>query len=251
MKADRIADGTKKSVLAGEGGFILVAALSCLMVLSFIGIAAMNTSNVERQIAHNINLAEKTFYRTDGATEAGIEMIEWNISCPLGFSGRGINSNDPNQFYQVRGVEVADHRFAHREDAYGLPWDWAHPSLAPLGLTADPRNTGDPTALNAFMDAYVPSDAARSLRMDSEFGVPAGDNVPHTNLAIFGGTSFGAGGSIQMAAGYEGKGKGAAGGGSVINYQIWSQTFGLNNAQSVIRLGWRHLIGTEGECRPY
>jgi hypothetical protein len=79
----------------------------------------------------------------------------------------------------------------------------------------------------------------------------ANDNVPHTNIVVFGQTSLSAGGSITMAAGYEGKGKGAAGGGSVINYQVFSQKLGLNNSLAVIRLGWRHLVGMEGECRPY
>ena len=243
-------------LLNNQNGFVLVAALSCLVVLSLIGIAAMNSANTERQIAHNINIAERTFYGADGATEVGIEMIEWNISCPLGFVGRGLNSAEPDTFYRIRGVEVADAAFAFDEDITMLPWK---PEID--DLCTGPDNDDCLDAAKPITDAdspRPPNDGARSMRLSSEFGIAAADNprpplpnVPHTNLAIFGLSSLGEGGSIQMAAGYEGKGKGAAGGGSVINYEVWAQTFGINNAEAVIRLGWQHLVGSEGECRPY
>ena len=231
MRDDQARMNRDSSMVCGEEGFVLVAALSCLVVLSFIGIAAMNTANVERQIAHNINLAEKTFYRTDGATEVGIEMLEWNVACPLGFTGRGIDDDDPDDFYRIQGVQVMDSSFAHRESFDQIPWD---PSLP-----VDMRN--------------VPSDGARSMRLASEFEVPAvDDSVPHSNLAIFGGTGFSnSAGNINMGEAYHGLGKSSATGGTVIDYQIWAQTIGLNNAEAVIRLGYTHLIGQMGECRPY
>ena len=220
-----------------EKGFVLVAALTCLIVLSLLGLSLMNTSFIEKNIAQNINLAERTFYGADGGTEVGIEMIEWNIACPLGFNRSGLSSNNPapGTFYTIGGVQVADPLLAHREDYTELPWD---PTA--IGLPS-----GTAITANDF-----PSDGARSLRLPENMALPS-DNAPHTNIAVFGQTSLSAGGSIVMAAGYEGKGKGAAGGGSVINYQVFSQKLDLNNSVAVIRLGWRHLVGTEGECRPY
>ena len=70
----------------------------------------------------------------------------------------------------------------------------------------------------------------------------------HTNLSIFGVTAFGVGGAIEMAAGYEGKGKGAAGGGVSLLYQIFSQHLGLADSESVVAIEWRHNIGSEGTC---
>jgi len=70
----------------------------------------------------------------------------------------------------------------------------------------------------------------------------------HTNLAIFGATSLGIGGAIEMSAGYEGKGKGAAGGGVALLYQISSQHLGLANSESIVAIEWRHNIGSEGTC---
>ena len=70
----------------------------------------------------------------------------------------------------------------------------------------------------------------------------------NTNLSIFGVTALGIGGAIEMAAGYEGKGKGAAGGGVSLLYQIFSQHRGLADSESVVAIEWRHNIGTEGTC---
>ena len=70
----------------------------------------------------------------------------------------------------------------------------------------------------------------------------------NTNLSIYGETAFGVGGAIEMSAGYEGKGKGAAGGGVSLLYQIFSQHQGLQNAESLVSIEWRHNIGSEGTC---
>lgn len=229
----------RPKTLSNETGFVLVAALSCLAVLSIIGIAAMNTSNTEKQIAQNINLAERTFYGADGATEIGIEMIEWNINCPLGFKDApNAGLNDPDNAFQIRGVEVYDHALAFDETEQDIPWDPTHALVG--GATGDPVDM-----------AFVPSDAARSMRIPSSFAIPLAnrDNAPHINVAIFGITSNTAGGSIQQAAGYEGLGKGS--GGQVVDFQIWTQNIEINNAEAVIRLGWQHLITTTGDCRPY
>jgi len=86
-----------------------------------------------------------------------------------------------------------------------------------------------------------PSDTERDVLIDTAAGT-------HTNLSVFGTTAFGVGGAIQMAAGYEGKGKGAAGGGISLLYEIHSQHLGFANSESVVAIQWRHNIGSEGTC---
>jgi hypothetical protein len=86
-----------------------------------------------------------------------------------------------------------------------------------------------------------PSDTERDVLINNAAGT-------HTNLSIFGATKFGIGGAIEMAAGYEGKGKGAAGGGVSLLYQIFSQHLGLADSESVVAIEWRHNVGTEGTC---
>ena len=86
-----------------------------------------------------------------------------------------------------------------------------------------------------------PSDTERDVLINNAAGT-------HTNLSMFGATVLGKGGAIQMAAGYEGKGKGAAGGGTALLYEIHSQHLGLANSESVVAINWRHNIGSEGTC---
>ena len=86
-----------------------------------------------------------------------------------------------------------------------------------------------------------PSDTERDVLINNAAGT-------NTNLSIFGVTALGIGGAIEMAAGYEGKGKGAAGGGVSLLYQIFSQHLGLADSESVVAIEWRHNIGSEGTC---
>ena len=86
-----------------------------------------------------------------------------------------------------------------------------------------------------------PSNTERDVLINNAAGT-------NTNLSIFGATAFGVGGAIEMAAGYEGKGKGAAGGGVSLLYQIFSQHLGLADSESVVAIEWRHNIGSEGTC---
>jgi hypothetical protein len=85
------------------------------------------------------------------------------------------------------------------------------------------------------------SDTDHDVQIDAAAGT-------HTNLSIYGETALGIGGAIEMAAGYEGKGKGAAGGGVSLLYDIYSQHLGLANSKSMVALQWRHNIGSEGTC---
>ena len=86
-----------------------------------------------------------------------------------------------------------------------------------------------------------PSNTERDVLINNAAGT-------NTNLSIFGATALGVGGAIEMAAGYEGKGKGAAGGGVSLLYQIFSQHLGLADSESVVAIEWRHNIGSEGTC---
>ena len=92
--------------------------------------------------------------------------------------------------------------------------------------------------------AVSPTDTTRDLHFPSGYG----PNQPHTNVSVGGNTSLSAGGAIQMAAGYEGKGKASAAGGAHIAYDIISSHVGSFNSRGVVRLQWRHVIGQEGPC---
>lgn len=110
--------------------------------------------------------------------------------------------------------------------------------------STDLANLGDVnvnvTSLNLFLNDLpnMPDDDNRDAFFPGGY---VGDE-PHTNLTIAGIFSLSTGSAIQMAAGYEGVGKGVAGGGSKVVYDIWSQHDGINNSEAIIRLQWRHVM---------
>ena len=63
-----------------------------------------------------------------------------------------------------------------------------------------------------------------------------------TLLVFTGATKIAPGSAIQMAAGYEGKGKAAGSGGAIRKYDIWSRHAGNANSESTIVIGWNHRL---------
>ena len=90
------------------------------------------------------------------------------------------------------------------------------------------RNVADPIPSNSNRDAYLPKDYTAS--------------APHTNMRVDGNAQLSTGSAIQLAAGYEGKGKGAAGGGAWIVYDVRAQHLNVRNSSAMVLLGWRHVM---------
>jgi hypothetical protein len=186
-------------------GWVTVAALLVLVILTIMGISAVSTSNIEVKVATNDQIHKMSFYAADGGVELGTELLELNVACPSGFASDDL---------EIGNITVVDKDF------------WMQDS-EPLDADDNPI-------------AY-PSDTERDITIDT-------DPETHTNLSVFGVTSLGVGGAIQMAAGYEGKGKGAGSGGVSLLYQIFSQHKGLRDSESVVAIEWRHNVGSEGAC---
>ena len=120
----------------------------------------------------------------------------------------------------------------------------------PLGSEATINNFIKVTDLdfwaNPTSDAVIPSDTSRHAYFPLNYG-----DGPHTNLTM--GKSVGQldGGALQMAAGYEGKAKGAAGGGTYLLYEINAQHKGGSNEdalyyrESILMIEYRHIVGLE------
>jgi len=91
--------------------------------------------------------------------------------------------------------------------------------------------------LNEDIVATTPSPTNR------DFYLPDGATAaqPHTNFKLGGHPESAKGAAIQMVAGYEGKGKSAAQGGSNLVYMINAQHRGVNNSEAVVRIQWRHV----------
>ena len=204
-----------KFLLINEDGFVLVTSMVMLVILTLLGTFAINTSIFELQISVNDRISKQTFYKADGGAQTGIELLEQNLSCPNGFSSANTS---------IGGVDIFDLKLAYHEKKKDI----------------EGHVTG--TLL-----ANIPSDTIRAIRIPDD---PANrvDTAPHTNLTAWGKTEYLPGSGIQMVSGYEGKGKGAAGGGAYIKYQLHSQHIGVANSEAKVLTQWQHMIGQEGNC---
>jgi Tfp pilus assembly protein PilX len=86
-------------------------------------------------------------------------------------------------------------------------------------------NSGNTTPASSNFDVQIPN-------------VASGD----VYLRTYGNTQLSTGSALQIAAGYEGKGKALGGGGAFVVYDIRSFAQGPSNSQSRVKLRWRHII---------
>jgi hypothetical protein len=205
----------KSSITKNEQGSVIVLVMMILVILTIIGIAATNTSNIEELIASNEKLYKAVFYAAEGGTEIAAEMLEQNLCCPTGFHGDMPiyigNASDIDLEVAVRNFWINE---VEPEDPYPC---YSTPS-------------------------------SPSYQSPFDMHVSFTDNIGSTNLKIFGNTVLSTDSAIQMAAGYEGKGKGTGQGGGHIVYNIYSQHQGIRNSKSRMLLQWKHIIGQEGIC---
>lgn len=206
--------------LRTENGFVLVATLLVLLLLVMIGIAALNTTTVELQIAGNEKVHNETFYAAEAGAELAVEVMEQNVFCPDGFDSTAPAASNPD-YADLDGMIRVYERGANSLILYQ--------ELSPA--VADVCNA---TSLN-FADIAYPI-----------ANLTAGS--PMNYMYVGGETQMMYGGALQMAAGYEGKGKSAAGGGVVKMYDIFSKNIGLDNSRSIVQVGWRYPLGWEGDC---
>lgn len=61
--------------VANEDGFVLVVALMMLVILSFIGMSALNTTDLELQIAGNDRQEKQVFYGTESGCMRGGQWL--------------------------------------------------------------------------------------------------------------------------------------------------------------------------------
>ncbi len=192
-----------------EEGFVLIAALFIMLILTLIGIAANRNTSTELDIAGNDRTHKESFYEADGGTELASEVLEQNIAC-LQF-----DADAPGQGRTLAGSTT-------EYDIY--------------------VNSGSLGFWRNFAPGGIPSDTSRDLYY------PTDNDEPHTNFTIAGSTKLTTGAAIQMAAGYEGRGKGIGMGGASLVYDVNAQRLGKNNSESVICIKYRHTIGQEGDC---
>jgi len=201
----------ERSVKFGEEGFVLIFTLLLLVVVTLLGISSIDTSVFESAMSVNDALYKQAFYQADGGANVAGVVIEENVSCAKGF--KATNGGDA----LIGGNVLVE--------------------SSSLSLWS---NTPSPA---------VPSDTSRDAYFFYDSNDTGGTQLPHTNITVGGIVESATGTALQMAAGYEGRGKGMAAGGAYINYDVFSQHIGNRQSESIVEIEWRHVIGFEGNCK--
>jgi hypothetical protein len=218
--------------LRNEQGFVLVTGLLTLVVLTFLGLAATTNTSIELKIAGNDRLNQENFYDAEATLILGTEILEQNFNCSTGFSKNSATS-DPAAVNEPANTKYSllENQIRAYDQGNAIAF-WRNPQ---------PREWDDGWTINR--DVYDPADADAIYPAAN---IAGGENVGYL---YFGGFSeMLPGGALQMAAGYEGKGKGSASGGVAKIIDIYSVYNGELNSQTCVVMGWRHLIGSEGDC---
>jgi hypothetical protein len=204
-----------KQVFSNQHGSVINVALLILILIFLIGIGLSNISTTDIKIANNIKQSMTTFYEADAGLDAAGEMIEQNLACITGFTDTPFATDGlPN------GEEIIGGSF------YVNNLEFSH---------------------NARDLAFLPNIDSS----DADFYYPpnyGGETDPHTNITVGGVGRFSKGSAIQMAAGYEGLGKGSASGGGSIIFDVYAQRIGSNNTSATHFMQWVHILGTGGGC---
>lgn len=229
-------------LINNEEGFVLVTGLMILLILTLLGLSATTNTTIEMQIAGNDRLYKETHYQAEAGAIMGTEVLEQNFNCTTGFKDNPGSAGGVN-WTTLEGTIRAFERWDDREvqsqkNAIAF---WRNVDIPAIADPNDPlfyvgtRNEADVAFPAANLDPNGDGDLS--------------DDLPETGyLYIAGQTQMLPGGALQMAAGYEGKGKGGASGGVAKIMDIYSQFRGALNSEAIIQMGWRHLVGSEGDC---
>jgi hypothetical protein len=220
----------KYKKVQNEEGFVLIAALLILLVLTVLGIAVNRNTNTEWRIAMNDRLHKETFYTADAVSELAQEVLEQSVAC-LGFG-------ENNQGMRLPGAPGFD--IYIESHALGF---WRNYAPDGIDMPSDRMISGVPD--RADRDIVFPA------RFDENTGAflrEATNNQPHTNIRIGGNTRLTSGSAIEFAAGYEGLGKGIGSGGATLVYDINIQQVGRDGSEVTLCVQYGHILGSSGVC---
>ncbi|MCI5125049.1 MAG: hypothetical protein D3925_11375 [Candidatus Electrothrix sp. AR5] len=261
-----------------QEGFVLIAALLILLVLTVMGIAVNRGTITEWRIAMNDREQKETFYEADAVTELMAEVLVQNIAC-MGFTEnsdgmvlRGVD-DDHNvylqdhavgfwRFYAPNGTAVPSYGLDQNND--GVP-------DGDFDCDTDGDDVGDNVAMDypctatgeqmvpawdiaypaAFDPPPTPVSAASfnwNEMIEGKPGEPFVNNEPFALIKIGGETKAKKGSALEMSAGYLGLGQGIAGGGTELVYNINVRQRGRNGSESVLCVRYAHVLGDEGNC---
>ncbi|WPD21567.1 MAG: PilX N-terminal domain-containing pilus assembly protein [Candidatus Electrothrix scaldis] len=229
----------KKEKKENEEGFVLVAALLILLVLTVMGISVNRNTSTEVKIALNDRVHKKTFYAADAATELATEVLVQSIAC-FGFDQLSTEEEKDDVEAGVRIPGAAGHDLYIEENALGF---WRNYNTEGVPIPSDDED-GDGIPDRQMVYPAVFKEVGSNKVFDRE----KTNAQPHANISIGGNTKWVGGEATQQSDGYRGKGKGLGAGGVSLVYDINVQQIGQDGSESTVCVQYRHRPGTEGEC---
>lgn len=231
------------NILRNEDGFVLVTGLMILLVLTLLGLAATTNTTIELQIAGNDRLHKQTFYAAEAGAIFGSELLEQNLNCETGFSSTGTLGTPATRYRDIGGVDGV--RVWERDN------DFHENDPGPNTINLNKLSFSENWNRNGDVYEATRADVAYPRANLDPTGDPAKDQPETGYLYLDGYAEMLPGGNLIFAAGYEGPGKGAGGGGVAKIFDIYSRFRGELNSESIILFGWRHVImaGGTGPCK--
>jgi hypothetical protein len=188
-----------------ERGFALLTALVLLFTLTIVGVAAMMSTSLEYRQSANTAFLARARETSESARMAATSVL------PEHTYQRGWNG-----ITLLPGLTVRD------KDGDGHP-----DNLYGSNDEGSPLDDSNPAALTTDMDYSVFADA----NGDGDTSDPV--DVFRAEIKVYHtATRFDQGSGAAHVAGYEGLGKGAAAGGTVIYYYAAAEGFGPGNARA-------------------
>ena len=224
-------------ILSNRRGSVINVALLILILIFLVGLGLHKISTTDVKIATNMKTQATTFYEAEAGLEAASELTELNALC-TGFKDTDTGTDGlPAGWENIEGVlMVTDLDFWLNAPKDSLEADRADDPAGNPDLAGALAGT---YVLPDVIDAYYPPDYDGSEEME------------HTNISIGGETRFATGSAIQMAAGYEGLGRGSAVGGGNIVFDILVRRYGRERSTALHTIQWIHKIGVLGSICNY
>uniref|UniRef100_UPI0040570268 PilX N-terminal domain-containing pilus assembly protein n=1 Tax=Candidatus Electronema sp. TaxID=2698783 RepID=UPI0040570268 len=229
-----------------EDGFVMIASLLILLVLTLLGIAVNQNSETEWRIAMNDRLQKETFYQADAASELAAEALEQSIAC-LGFQE---NSKDVNghSVMKILGSPFGAKLLSNGKTYSPNDLVVLKESLGFWRKYAE-GGVGVPILDEAHKDYKDPDMVFQVVLANGSFDFEETKKYPHARINIGGNTKIASGSAIQMAAGYEGLGQGISSGGAALVYSInVRQVDPVNGGDATVCVQYGHIMGTAGFC---
>lgn len=227
-----------RRLVAAEHGAALIVAIVTLVVLTVIGIAALTSTNVELRVAQGEKAFNIALYNAEASTSVTAEVLEEAVAL------RGL----ANGSYKDSGgrINVNDGNFWDEPEIFNAT------AMTGAGLTRTwltwPRDFYDDQAGATVYDQALHNgdedSGSRDLRVNLPLSSGGGARTSADVDADYLQFQMLQGGSILTSMGYEGMGKGVAGGGAAREYGFASRGDGPPNTTNRVRIyvTYQHII---------